>query len=266
MTTFEWNSASEWDNAITETGVVHESVANTDYSDASLLKKGYSTEKLPHSASLWCYYPMHEDNASTINDLSGNGRNPAVTGVTGGHSGPLGTTAVQFDGVDDWVELPNTPAPSAYTMNIWAYPYVGPSSTSVGRLVDFRANHVGGINYGSGNGLRFWHRDGGGTNRDLYTKDWSANTWQMFTLTWDGSTVTGYIDGTQINSVAATGTTSQSYDDTFGSFNRGNRHFYEGRLWNIAYWDGYAFSSSEVSEYYDVVAGMSSLTTSKRLS
>lgn len=104
--TLTWETAADWDGAASESGVAHESVANTDHNDATIIKQGYSVESPLRSVDLVGYWPLHEDSGSTANDFSGNNNDGTINGPAVGVTGPLGTTGYSYDGVDDIVSVP----------------------------------------------------------------------------------------------------------------------------------------------------------------
>ena len=104
-TSVTWASASDWDAATSESGVVHEATANTDHGDASVLKLGYSAASPFLGADLQGFWPLHEDASTTAFDFSGNNYDGAINGATPGVPGLLGTTAYSFDGVDDGIDI-----------------------------------------------------------------------------------------------------------------------------------------------------------------
>lgn len=106
-----WN----WDEEASGSGVVHQSTANTDHTNASILKQGYDyanfSEVTPNPVACW---PLHEDSGSTAYDLAGT-NDGAYNGPTLGQTGILGTTAPSFDGTDDNI--------SANTVSVGAGPF-----------------------------------------------------------------------------------------------------------------------------------------------
>lgn len=107
LPTLTWETAADWDAAVSESGVVHESTPNTDHTDATVVKQGYPVANPLFATDLVGYWPLHEDAGTTANDFSGNANDGTITGATLGATGILGTSAYSFDGVDDYVSLPN---------------------------------------------------------------------------------------------------------------------------------------------------------------
>lgn len=102
MTELTWDSAAEWDAAASESGVVHESVANTDHADASIVKQGYSAASPFNSASLVACWLFQEDSGTTAHDFSGGAHDLSATGSTPNvPGGLLNTSYWSMDGTDD---------------------------------------------------------------------------------------------------------------------------------------------------------------------
>jgi len=91
-----WETASDWDAAASESGVVHESVTNADHDDDTTVKMGYSATSPPASTGLRFYYPLHEDSGTTANDFSGNANDGSISNGTANQTGILGTTGFDF--------------------------------------------------------------------------------------------------------------------------------------------------------------------------
>ena len=54
-------------------------------------------------------YSFNDDSATTATDVSGNGRHGIISGATWTAAGRFGG-ALAFDGVNDWVTIPDNPA------------------------------------------------------------------------------------------------------------------------------------------------------------
>lgn len=118
VTTLTWETTSDWDNAVSETGVVHE--AYTD-NNADEVRAGYpSTDE--GGSNLLAYYPSDEDSGSTLTDVTGNGRDMSLNGasVNSELNGPLNFSAIDYDGTDDYAVY-NGPNDSyaQYTVAMW---------------------------------------------------------------------------------------------------------------------------------------------------
>lgn len=93
-----WETAQDWDNAVTETGVVHDSYG--DLPGGAVIQLGYSRD----DPDLLSFHPMNEDSGSTVIDVSGNSEDGTNNGATRGATGLHNLTTYDFNG--DYVDLP----------------------------------------------------------------------------------------------------------------------------------------------------------------
>jgi len=120
VSTLTWSTASEWDNAVSEVGVVHDTVG--DRNDASVIRKGYPAFDRGGTA-LSEYWPS-DDSGSPLNGAVGN-LDLSVTGATFGSTGVFDTSEVDYDGADDVAEGSATgggvfdPQGGGYTITCW---------------------------------------------------------------------------------------------------------------------------------------------------
>jgi hypothetical protein len=192
-----WDTTADWDASVGSSGVVHESVTNTDHVDAGVVKQGYSVESPVPSAGLVGYWTFDEDSGTVAYDFSGNGNHGSIEGATLGASGLLGTSAYSFDGIDDRVVLPSglLSGSSDFSVSLWV------RSSDVtdqhDHIIDLRGDlkftiRLGndGASYGVWDGTPNVYR-----NTDATA---SADTWHHVVLTRDDSTgdVEVYVDGT----------------------------------------------------------------------
>lgn len=99
MVTFD---STDLDGAQEDSGTVHENVTNTDNTDASQLKKGYSNQPPALMNGLVGWWPIHDE---TAQDYSGSGNDGTRNGATTGVAGRGGLQAMSFDGTDDWIDV-----------------------------------------------------------------------------------------------------------------------------------------------------------------
>jgi len=260
-----WDTAGDWDSATSESGVVHEAVANTDHDDADTVKRGYSAANPHLSSALVSYTPYHEDSGSTANDVSGNGADGNINGATPGATGLLGTTALDFDG-SDYVSYSSTDIPmfddsnTPYSVSLW----FKADDLSSKRTLLARKNS-------SGNRHTLKYSDGV-IRANIYTGSWSnsrvqstsfndTSSWHHAVMTYDGDgQVRFHLDATEY-----TGNDSDGLGDNVsllvGSDGDGNR--FDGRIWDVRFYDR-VLSSAEVQTLYDVVATNGTITTDWR--
>jgi len=253
-----WETATDWNNAVSEDGIVHENVTNTDHNDETILKMGYSAEAIYLSSNAILYWPGHEDSGSTANDLTGNG-NDGSGGSTPGVTGLLGTTAWS-SGSGDTVDVGLSSIPGdARTVTGWFNADWGSGSgnqilySNDGR--DFSIHYNNNNNSG---GYEFQHAGG----NSISTGVTRTQEWIYFTTTYDGSTFRVYVDAVEENnrSSSTTVNTSPKFEMYKASPEGKNS---AGDFWNIHYYDR-ALTQSEIQTLYDVVNAESSLTTATK--
>lgn len=254
--TLTWETASDWDNAAAEKGVVHENVANTDHGDASTIKKGYSAASPYKSASLEQAYLCHEDSGSTMYDFSGNNADGSYSGPTLGQTGLLGTTAPSYDGVDDYARTANSGISGAAT---WAFWVIEDSDVS-----DTTNPHIS----RNDNRSEFLIRDGSNSSAwarlsgtDYKGGSVSTGTWHFYAATSDGSNGELFLDASSVN----------SYSDSWESLSNfnlmtndsQNEEWVAGRLAGAWLWN-VRLTATEIQEFYDTVRGTSYLETATK--
>ena len=269
-----WSAASDWDNAQSESRVVHE--AYGDFS-AGNVRLGYpSNVKSPTH-----HWPLYEDSGSVVNDVVGNGDGEPFNGVSMGNSGgPFGQTHYYFDGSDDYIALDDAISSSgeipACTINIW----IRTSATDPDwSLLDYdRSESVSfGFDTAGGGDLRWATTDSGNNTHDLYTtNEWNDGNWHMATAVYDGTDKYIYVDASQDASASnphggsnlGSGTTRYGCigdGSEMGSYNGSrNTRYYNGDMAFVMFWEDTALTQSELQMLYDYTSS-GSLTTSKKV-
>lgn len=260
MTQLTWETASDWDTAQSESGVVHESVANTDHTDATILKQGYPYSSFnnisPNPVAVW---PLQEDSGSTAFDLAG-ANDGTINGPTLGQSGLLGTTAYSFDGVNDHVSTTYNLSEGDYTINVWAYP------TTPGDEGSLVAGNDSGqyveLEHDSSDNWQFKDGSQNGPRVNM-----NFNEWQMVTAVYDDSVS----DATLYANAGALGqdTANVNGGDVGGHTAIIGENFqfdqaFSGRIWEVRIYET-TLTSSEVQTLYDVVNTNGTLTGPKKV-
>lgn len=217
------------------------------------------------SMTLQAYYPLDEANGDA-QDYSGNGNTGTLNGATQDVTGILGTSAYDFNGSSDYVNINGVPHGSTgITLSVWFNSDDINSSTTQTPLSLYLNNRTRIIN---GNGdISFFISDGTDNYNVIYSGG-SSNVWHHVVGTWNGGTDTMklYVDGIERDSTS--GVTSI---DQFGTNDRiGNREvgsgeedFFDGTIGEARVYD-HALTAGEVQYLYEV-SQSANFTTEKRL-
>ncbi len=158
----------------------------------------------PSENSLIGYWNLDEGQGNVANDGSGLGNDGEVSGAAWTEG--MIENALQFDGVDDTVTIPNnsTLNPSRISVAAWLYPTEFPAG---GQANDhFLGKYEGGgyqyIAYMAAGGdgeVRFQVMDTTGyyLNESGSTARIPINQWSHFVATWDGYNIKIYINGVE---------------------------------------------------------------------
>lgn len=112
-----WETASDWDTATDELGVVHAGFGDNPGDDVITL--GYP-EYDSNGSALEGYWPLHEDSGSTANEVSGNSSDASyVNSPTLGQTGILGKTAPNFDDANNEYVSGSLDATDSFTISLW---------------------------------------------------------------------------------------------------------------------------------------------------
>ena len=156
-------------------------------------------------------YGFDEGTGTTVTDASGSGNTGTITNATWAATGKFGK-ALQFNGTSALVTIPNAASlqlSSGMTLEAW----VNPSAvTAKWRDVIYKGNDNYYLEATSTNASKpDAGMIAGGSYADAVgTAKLTANTWSYLTETYDGSTLRLYVNGTQVASVAHTGTIASS--------------------------------------------------------
>lgn len=258
-----WRTAADWDGATADSGVVHESVTNTDHDDETAVRMGYSYGSPLYASGLRAYYPLDEDSGPAAYDLSGNGFDGSETGgATPDQTGVLGTSGWSFDGTDDAIQCPT---------GLWD------GSQSVHASVFwFKPDATGqqGIHDEFDNWTVFYDRNGSqGINVASYGDNatfgsgLAIGAWHFVYAHWEpGSEYGASINGGPISTVSTTdGLESTANPQYLGSADAGSSlaaHL-TGQIAYLRFHDT-KLTNSEVQTLYDIATAESSLTTATK--
>ncbi|WP_424018193.1 malectin domain-containing carbohydrate-binding protein [Halorientalis pallida] len=263
-----WDTASDWDGATSENAVVHEGYGDRT---AGAVELGYPGDGSRWDGAPLAFWPFDEDSGSTVADVTGNGNDGTVQGATLGQGGILGTTAIQFDGTDDYVSGATDITALRETASISAWI----RTTQGGNDTPWVAPGITGVeSNGDGDDIFWGFIDGSGniaiqTGNDATARSSSPvndGTWHHVVLTRESSSgeIQVYVDGTLDDTATSrTGTITNTFD-SIGRIEDtgGTPEYFDGRIEELRVYDS-VLSSGAVSDLY--AAGSSgSLTTGQK--
>jgi trimeric autotransporter adhesin len=201
------------------------------------------------------YWKIDEGTGSTTRDIV-NTRDDTITNATWSSSGRI-NNCLNFDGVSDYVTLPNTTGSAAYSancisINIWfktsATGYYQYLLAVCGQYVAVR------IGTSSNNGILGFTVSGSGSQMVSTgtANQYADGNWHMFTGTYDGTTVRTYIDSVYKNS--GTYTMGNTTDYCYISYNNTTQSF-RGLLDEVGIWSR-CLSQEEITSLYNSGSGL----------
>jgi len=216
------------------------------------------------SSGLVAYYDpanslSYSGTGSTFSDLSGNSNDGTIVGATYTNS-----SYFSLDGTNDYIRSPNLYSdignPDTFSAGAWVYP------TAAGVVLQIAGTPTPGLTYffsalefvGAGSPVpNFGLWGGAGIIKDTGSA-LSYNTWYHMVITYDATTLKGYINGAEVAS--ATITYSSPHDDSLtahhllwgagAATNMGDGTYFNGRMGIIRVYDR-ALSGAEVTSNYN---------------
>jgi hypothetical protein len=217
------------------------------------------------TTNLLAYYKYSENTGSSVGDTSGNARTGTWNGTLGGQwTTGLIDTAGNFNGSNNYVNVPNFSnlivGVNTLTLNVWAY---SNNITSNGHM------QIAGLRNGdtddsfyinqlsnSGN-LEFRFRNSSGVAGTIQVNSvMPLQTWTMFTLVYDGSTLYTYVNGVFKSSTAASGSfgnNSEPFRMGAGSVGAAD-NFFNGKIDEVGFWSS-ALPQSTITSLYKTGTG-----------
>jgi hypothetical protein len=271
-----WNDDAHWDDATSESHVVH---ANYGGHDADWIQLGYPKTE----SDLDTYYPFDETSGTTANDVTGNGHDAIHNDdPQTGDSGVFGTS-YEFDGDEDYVVDGNAynyiEDKEAVTVSAWIKSDVDGTNRGVmfGKDPDSTDTSIGfrydtsGADTGCSDCLKAGLTVGSDETHHESASNEQTTSWQHVVLTWDSSVDSGdlrmYIDGSEDTNGQDSG-----FEDNTGEIDgiskliigqgakdTGSDDGWDGKIDEVRIYDR-ALSSSEVQDLYET-AKEGSLTT-----
>jgi hypothetical protein len=186
---------------------------------------------------------LHPYNVATA-DFNGDGKTDIVTSNAAANdisilNSLIPAAALNFDGVDDNVSIPNNAAfgiTNAITIESWIKTTGSPTTEQYVVTKNDDSYYIG-LNVAGANGKVSFYLNGVSSSW-LYSNSTTLNdnNWHHIGCTYNGSTMSIYVDGVLDNSTALTGTITTGISNMYlGS--RNNNQFFQGsmdefRIWN----------------------------------
>ena len=207
--------ANYWNGSLDDVRVYNRALSSTEVTTLYNNSVRRTVNKAPSTTGLVGYWSLNDGAGSKATDQSGQGNTGTVSGATW-MTGKVGT-ALNFDGVNDYVDVSDTPFDfsDSFSVSTW----VKPADSSSLETVAWKTNSFG-IGYGhtgvggcvDANELFFAVFDGS----SWYVACWNATTpttaytHVVGVFSNSGDTVKIYINGTEVNSTAITTTPNNS--------------------------------------------------------
>ena len=200
------------------------------------------------TTNLVSYYKLDETSGTIVdahgsNDGTNNGATYGVAGIV--------NTALDFDGVNDYVSAGYSLTTTDITINFWLdWDDMGTSNIQFiteSATAGYFMIHAGVVT----NGLKFTMD---GSVSSLQVTSAIATGLNMYTLTYDGTTALMYRNGTQIGSLTATWG-SQTLSTLYIGSRGGSSYFLDGTLDEVGIWSR-ALSSTEISDLWNSGNGL----------
>ena len=235
-----------------EPNIVNSILWNNAY-DLFQCEAQYSWVEEEMEANVVAYWRFEEANGTTAYDWVGDNDGTLT-------NGPVWTTgkvggALEFDGVDDYVEISDDPvlSPKKITLAAWIYPDdVSHTFQIIGKWEPLDNEYIF-DNKNDNDRLRLGIDPGGSGFVGIYSNDGvlTPNSWQHVAVTWDGSSCVFYVNGANAGENSSYSGDLRDSDNpvTIGRRNDGARYF-DGRIDEVGIWDR-ALSAGEIEQLYE---------------
>ena len=225
--------------------------ANTSYSyrvravDAATHLSGYSNiasaKTLAAGSGLVAAYSFNEGTGTTVADSSATGNNGTIGTATWTTAGKYGNALV-FNGTSARVTIPDSPSlrlTAGMTLEAWVYPQ---AVSNAWRDVVYKVNdnyYLEATSKTSSRPAGGGTFAGSGTTTVYGTAALAVNTWTHLAVTYNGATLTLYVNGVLASSQARTGNIATSTNPLSIGGDSIYRRYFQGRiddvrLYNVA--------------------------------
>jgi hypothetical protein len=173
---------------------------------ANLTVNPVSVPTAPTTSGLVAAYSFNEGTGTQVIDKSGNGNTGVITGATWTSSGRFGS-ALSFNGTSSWVTVTDSAVldlKQSVTLEAWVYP-----KSSTGWQAAVIKEQTGGLSY-----ALYGNSDPGTPVGTIHTTNdvnlyggsgLPLNTWSHLAVTYNGSVLKLYVNGTLVNSQSVSG-------------------------------------------------------------
>jgi len=215
-------------------------------------ESGYPTGNADMTGNVLLLH-MNEE-SGTIVDYSGEGNNGTTYGgVTYGAEGKF-NTALEFDGVDDYVSVPDSDSldiTDAITIEAWVYREFEDNNVHEVVCKGSDSGHKGYRLDFAGPRVRFRLGNGSDWIGVESLSEISPKTWYHVVGTYDGSIIKIYVNGEEENSIVMEGTVqSSSFSVFLGQYVVNGIYLFDGKIDEVCIWER-ALSPTEVQILYN---------------
>jgi hypothetical protein len=231
-----WNTASAPNGLHMLTAVARDGAGNSTQSIPVTVNIA-NTGSTP--AGLVAAYNFDEGTGTVLNDRSGSGNPGTISGAVWTASGHTGS-ALNFDGVNDWVTVVDAPElalANGMTLEAWVYP-----TAHADWRTAFLKETPTGLSYSlytSNDASRpaGYMNGGAGDEAAIGPTSLPLNTWSHVAVTYDGSTMRLFVNGSQVSSQPASGSPVRSSSPLRLGGNAVWGEFFAGRLDDVRVYD-----------------------------
>jgi hypothetical protein len=202
-----WDTTTASNASHSLTAVARDAAGNTTTSAAVSV-----TVNNTAPSGLVAGYGFDEGAGTTAADVSGNNNTGTLAGPTWSAAGRFGN-AVSFDGINDWITVGDANSldlTTGMTLEAWVRPTAAGNWSTV-LLKEQASNYAYGIYANTGTNRPSGNAVTGGADHDVRgTAALALNTWTHVAFTYSGSSLSLYVNGTQVATQAATGSIATS--------------------------------------------------------